>query len=64
MLRRGISIRMASYIMAKTGARGGSIVNITQMVAMIGQQTIRVSASRGDLLEGLRLTSSQVTLVQ
>lgn len=27
--------------MAKTGARGGSIVNITQMVAMIGQQTIR-----------------------
>lgn len=29
--------------MAKTGARG-SIVNITQMVAMIGQQTIRVNA--------------------
>ncbi|MFP3173535.1 MAG: DNA-directed RNA polymerase subunit A' [Vulcanisaeta sp.] len=29
-----------AYIMAKTGARG-SIVNITQMVAMLGQQTIR-----------------------
>jgi DNA-directed RNA polymerase subunit A' len=29
-----------AYIMAKTGARG-SIINITQMVAMIGQQTIR-----------------------
>lgn len=29
-----------AYIMAKTGARG-SIINITQMVAMLGQQTIR-----------------------
>ncbi|MCG2879835.1 MAG: DNA-directed RNA polymerase subunit A' [Vulcanisaeta sp.] len=29
-----------AYIMAKTGARG-SIINITQMAAMIGQQTIR-----------------------
>ena len=29
-----------AYIMAKTGARG-SILNITQMVAMIGQQSIR-----------------------